>query len=323
MIDHRVSKKLDRLYIRVDAHFPDDEKYQALPYKLRDSAYLFFEALNGWSRDKKTDGRVPMHMAHAIGRKMEHPAHKITTFLAALAATDVQLLELRPEEVFILKYRKWQDTAEEIERYSQAGRAGGQASGRARGGTVAERSANESFSDPSTNRSASGRRSVNDRSSQTETETETETETVTRLRPVTPPDPPPKQSFGEVLTGEFVEGYEAFLAAVRRSTGRSFRGDALSRALYADRRRDGRSDADLEAAGRGVALSAHHMGLNKLKVPLNDPKHILESAMLDTLIGLGKGEIGVTREETGDERRDREWDEALRRRGELPPGLHA
>jgi hypothetical protein len=134
----------------------------------------------------------------------------------------------------------------------------------------------------------------------------------TGLRPsVHPPTPLPAVA---VVQGDFAEGYECFLAELCSSTGRSFRGDAISRGLYADRRREGRSAADLEAAARGVVLSAHHMGVNKLQVPLNDPKHVLDSAMLDTLIGLGNGEIGITRAETAEERRDREWEEAGRRR---------
>src|SRR2546426_9799703 len=107
-----MAKKLDRLYIRVDALFPSDERYQALPYKLRDSAYLFFEALNGWSRDKKTDGWVPMAMVRTIGRKMEHPPAKVTAFLNALSAPAVALIRLEGEgdQIFIPKYKKWQDT---------------------------------------------------------------------------------------------------------------------------------------------------------------------------------------------------------------------
>jgi hypothetical protein len=120
------------------------------------------------------------------------------------------------------------------------------------------------------------------------------------------------------LTGDFADEYESFLAALNSATGRNFRGDAVSRGLYADRRRDGRSAADLEAAARGVVLSPHHMGRNDLQVPLNDPKHVLKSEMLDGLIGLGTGEIGASRVETADERFDREWGEmAARRRPEL------
>jgi hypothetical protein len=189
-----LAKKLDRLYIRVDAQFPSDERYQALPYRLRDSAYLFFEALNGWSRDKKTDGHVPLAVARAIGRAMEHAPARVDAFLDALAAPDVALVRMEDEEVFILKYSKWQDTAEEIDRHSAAGRAGGQASGRARNGSGGEPnvndSSNESFSADPTIRSAPGdgsssdrQRFVNDYSSQTETETVRENPATTGLRP--------------------------------------------------------------------------------------------------------------------------------------------
>src|SRR5215472_1658904 len=179
-----MSKKLDRLYIRVDANFPDDEKYQALPSKLRDSAYLFFEALNGWSRDKKTDGHVPMVMAYAIGRKMDHPAPRVKTFLAALAAAAIHLVELRfegtqNEEVFIPTYPKWQDTREEIEQHSQvrseAGRRGGLASGRSRREANASGSPKQTPSKVEANASASAQANANQIVKQNEAETETET----------------------------------------------------------------------------------------------------------------------------------------------------
>lgn len=148
--------------------------------------------------------------------------------------------------------------------------------------------------------------------------------------PVTVQSPPTSDSDPptplERLDGHFAEGYEAFLAALRLSTRRSFRGDAISRGLYAGRRHEGYSADDLEAAARGAPLSAHHAGLNKLQVPLTDPTHVLKSSMLDALIGLGRGEIGVTRAETVEERRTREWDEMLQRHGEAPGGpkeLHA
>src|SRR5215471_5021198 len=134
-------KKLDRLYIRWDAQFHRDERYLGMAYALRDSAYCLFQLINGWSRDKRTDGRVPLSVAVGIGLGMEHPRKRITAMLQALYG--VGLLVLDGEDVVAPKYPKWQDTKEEIERYSAAGRTGGQASGRAR-------SANES----STNRSA-------------------------------------------------------------------------------------------------------------------------------------------------------------------------
>lgn len=274
-----------------------------MPYALRDSAYCLFELLNGWSRDKKTDGRVPVAAAFATGLGMEHPRKRVTAIIEALVG--VGLLVRDAEELVIPKYGKWQDTREEIERFSAAGRAGGRASGESRKGASGEAHVNDSFSDDATIRSASAERIVDDRSSQTETETEVGSFASLKNPP---PDPPPN--------GSLAEGYEAFLATLSSATSRRFRGDAVSRGLYADRRREGRSADDLEAAARGAPLSAHHAGLNKLQVPLTDPKHVLGSGMLDALIGLGRGEIGVTRAETAEERRGREWGEALERHGE-------
>jgi hypothetical protein len=293
------AKKLDRLYIRWDATFPDDEKYQAIPPKLRDSAFLFLAALNGWSRDKRTDGRVPMRIAHTIGRKMEHPPHKVTTFLAALAAEDVKLVELLADEVLILKYRKWQDTREEIEGKAEAkqraGREGGMASGRSRREAGASSNGEAGASDVLPENTKQTKH-------QTETETETETGSFASLKNP-PPDPPPNGPWKQPTDDHLADGYGQFLATLNAATGRSFRGDAVSRGLYLERRRDGRTAAELEAAARGVAMSKHHMGLNKLQVPLNDPKHVLDSGMLDTLIGLGQGDIGLVQEATADEAR--------------------
>lgn len=160
-----MAKKLDRLFIRVDANFPSDEKFQALPYKIRDSAYLFFEALNGWSRDKKTDGRVPLPIARSKGGEMEHPPAKVGAFIAALV--DVGLLVPDGGDLLIPRYSKWQDTKDEIEERSEvrreAGRRGGEASGRSR--REASASANGS--------SGEARAEANAKQNEAETETET------------------------------------------------------------------------------------------------------------------------------------------------------
>lgn len=123
-----------------------------------------------------------------------------------------------------------------------------------------------------------------------------------------------------MLTGRFSEDYAGFVAVLGQAVGRRFRGDAVSRKLYAQRRQDGRSADDLLAAARGVALSAHHMGLNDNGTPYNGPASVLRSKMLDTLIGLGNGEVGLMRQETADERRDREWAEMERRHQARRPG---
>lgn len=181
-----MAKKLDRLYIRVDALFPGDDKYQALPYKLRDSAYLFFAALNGWSRDKRTDGRIPTAVALAIGRAMQHSEAKTLGFLAALAAPGVKLIVWTEDEVFIPTYPKWQDTKDEIEDRSEMRREAGR-----RGGLASGRSRREAIASPVLQANAK----------QNEAETEGET--------VTPPVAPPEASAGRV--GELQEGCQALL----------------------------------------------------------------------------------------------------------------
>jgi hypothetical protein len=183
-----VAKKLDRLYIRVDAHFPRDEKYQALPYKLRDSAYLLFEALNGWSRDRRTDGYVPLITAQAIGREMEHPARKVTAFLGALAGAG--LIELREDMIIILKYAKWQDTREDIAGRSEVRREAGRRGGTASGESKREASATGLLEERQSKREASA--STRAKQNEAETETETETEVLSHSSKAhTPPTPPP------------------------------------------------------------------------------------------------------------------------------------
>jgi hypothetical protein len=100
--------------------------------------------------------------------------------------------------------------------------------------------------------------------------------------------------------------YEVFLAALNEATGRRFRGDAASRRLYAKVRHEGRTEEDLLAAARGVAKSAHHMGLNDNGTPYNAPANILRSRVLDQLISLGNGEIGLVRRLNKEEQREAE-----------------
>lgn len=139
--------------------------------------------------------------------------------------------------------------------------------------------------------------------------------------PVTPPTVPPE---GDIANGHADAGLGEFLDALATSTARR-RGTPTGRvrSLYLDRLRDGWTQADIVAAARGAALSKHHMGLNDLQVPLNDAAHVLGSKMFDALVGLGLGEIGVTRVETPEERRDREWSAALERRAAARPELQA
>jgi hypothetical protein len=107
----------------------------------------------------------------------------------------------------------------------------------------------------------------------------------------TPSHPRGSSSGLTVLEGSLSADYEAFVAELNRAVGRRFRGDAESRQLYARARKNGRSAEDLLAAARGVALSPHHMGQNDAGLPYNAPANVLRSRMLDTLIGLGRGEI--------------------------------
>jgi hypothetical protein len=55
------------------------------------------------------------------------------------------------------------------------------------------------------------------------------------------------------------------------------------------------------------------MGLNDNGTPYNAPANVLRSRVLDQLIGLGSGEIGIVRKLTADERREAEIDEWARR----------
>ena len=87
------------------------------------------------------------------------------------------------------------------------------------------------------------------------------------------------------------EGYRAFIEALNQATGRSFKGDDGSRERYAARRKQGYSEDDLLAAGRGAGISPFHRGENDKGMPYQDPITILRSKVLDTLIALGKGEI--------------------------------
>lgn len=301
-----MGKKLDRLYIRTDALFTRDERYVALPDRawLRDSAYLFFLALNGWSRDKKTDGHVPAAVARTIGREMSHTPSRTAAIVEALVG--VGLLTRDGEELVIPKYAKWQDTREEIERYSAAGRTGGKASASTRKAQrIVNEPSNDSSSDRSTNRQRTVERSGNESSSQTETETETENE---------PPLPPRKRR------GSEPSEYQAFVAELNEATGRHFQGDDESRRKYAQVRHAGRSADDLLAAARGVVKSPHHMGQNDAGVPYNAPINVLRSKMLDQLIGLGRGEIEPGRVANGTGDADEWMRYSTKLGGDLAPG---
>lgn len=121
------------------------------------------------------------------------------------------------------------------------------------------------------------------------------------------------------IQGAQDQAYERFLAELNAATGRQFRGTAESRRLFRRCIQQGRTVDDLLAAARGVALSKHHMGLNDSSIPYNAPTNVLRSKVLDQLISLGRGEIGVMREETALERQQREtheWAERKRRERE-------
>jgi hypothetical protein len=126
-----------------------------------------------------------------------------------------------------------------------------------------------------------------------------------------PPTVPPRgQRNGRFADGELERDLSRFLTVLSEATGRPRRGGDPStrvRGLYFERRQDYSAD-DLVAAARGVPLSKHHMGHNKLQVPLNDAAHVLGSEMLDALIGLGRGEIGAVQPMTNGEVREAELD---------------
>lgn len=117
-----------------------------------------------------------------------------------------------------------------------------------------------------------------------------------------------------VIESPFARDYDAFLAVLNEAVGRRFRGDGTSRKLYAKQRHDGRSTEDLLAAARGVAKSAHHMGLNDNGTPYNSPSSVLRSRVLDQLISLGNGEIGLVRRPSKDEQREAELDDWAQRK---------
>ncbi|MBO0723654.1 MAG: hypothetical protein J2P41_22710 [Blastocatellia bacterium] len=175
-------KRLDRLYIRVDAQFPEDERYQALPYPVRDRAWALLLVLIGWSREKRTDGRIPGGIAPARALAMGHSPRLSLLLLAALK--DAGLIMSTDDGWQIPAYGKWQETAAEIDRASSAGRIGGYASSAAR------------RNGSSTDRERTVQRIVNEASSQTEIETEREREQeglgerTSSVHQPTPPIPP-------------------------------------------------------------------------------------------------------------------------------------
>jgi hypothetical protein len=116
------------------------------------------------------------------------------------------------------------------------------------------------------------------------------------------------------VTSGYPSGYGEFISALNRATGRRFRGDGESARLFRRRLREGRLVEELVSAARGVGLSKHHMGLNEGGIPYNGPSNVLRSKVLDQLIALGRGEIGVVRQETAQERQRRELEEWAHRR---------
>jgi hypothetical protein len=107
---------------------------------------------------------------------------------------------------------------------------------------------------------------------------------------------------------EAPDDFAAFVAELNTATGRRFVGDAKARKLYRQRVNEGRTADELLAAARGVACSPHHMGQNDGGIPYNAPANVLRSRVLDQLIALGTGEIGVTKRDTPGERREDDID---------------
>ena len=93
------------------------------------------------------------------------------------------------------------------------------------------------------------------------------------------------------LEGNYAKGYRRFVVVLSSSTGRRLRPTTDGLKKYAERRKQGYSDDDLEAAAKGVVHSGHHMGQNDRGVVYNNAFQVLKSGMLPTFIGWGKGEI--------------------------------
>jgi hypothetical protein len=116
-------------WIRWKADFTVDEEFLSLPKAVRCEAYLFFEALVGKSRCSKSDGRISLPVAEALARTMEVNCSKL---LEVLSKPEINLIRIEAGSIVTRAYQKWQDSAEEITRRSEAGRLAGAASGASR-----------------------------------------------------------------------------------------------------------------------------------------------------------------------------------------------
>jgi hypothetical protein len=123
-------------FARFHAGFPLDDVYLGLPPRARraplsrNDAYLYLLALNGHQRAKEADWDVPISVATALADTMGLDAEK--TLAAIEAIVDEQgkprVVVRLNGMIRLLKYRKWQDSPEEIAELraarAEAGRKG-------------------------------------------------------------------------------------------------------------------------------------------------------------------------------------------------------
>lgn len=103
-------------YARFHAGFPLDDVYLGLPPRLRNDAYLYLLALNGHQRATEGDWDVPMSVAVAIAQSMGLNADKMLNALGQIEDSDghPRIVVRVSEGIRLLKYRKWQDSPEQI-----------------------------------------------------------------------------------------------------------------------------------------------------------------------------------------------------------------
>ena len=138
-------KKLEEPYARYHARFYLDDVYLLLPPKTRNNAYLFLLALNGHQRDNKSDGVINLTVAREIARVMNLKADPLLADLQSVRRDGApRVVEVVGDEVWLLRYAKWQDTPDEIAesraKKAAAGSVGGRRSADMRSKTQADAS---------------------------------------------------------------------------------------------------------------------------------------------------------------------------------------
>ena len=99
-----------REFGRFDLDLLDSSEYLEMPPATRNDAYLYMLALTGWSRKRLTDGVIPTHVTRDLAARMGYSA---TILLRVLSK--VGIAQVETDHVFLLKFRKWQETREQVE----------------------------------------------------------------------------------------------------------------------------------------------------------------------------------------------------------------